>query len=157
MFSQGNQTVVTGLPAGFIDDLKWLLRNAYDKHGILVCVSLWSHDILAVRRLNSVANRARAVEMMSDDAATAAYINNALLPMLSALDEPMRPGGPTYLEAVISWDGEVQVCRVCRAVNASILYATINRRIEQALEFWECMTMLRLSLAVHFCCCTRSW
>jgi hypothetical protein len=108
---QGGKTVVTGLPAGFVDDLKWLLRTAYDKHGILVCVSLWSHDILAVRRWNSVANRARAVEMMSDDASTAAYITNALLPMLSALGEEMRPGGPTYLDAVISWDGEA--CPVC--------------------------------------------
>lgn len=101
--------MVTGLPASFLDDLKWLLRTAYDKYGILVCVSLWSHDILAVRRWNSVANRARAVQMVSDDAATAAYISNALLPMLAALGEQMRPGGPTYLDAVISWDGEGQI------------------------------------------------
>jgi hypothetical protein len=98
---------VSGLPAGLLDDLKWLLRTAYDTHGLAVCVSLWSHDILAVRRWNSVANRARAVHMMSDDAATSAYVDNALLPMIAALREPIRrPGGPTYLDAVISWDGE---------------------------------------------------
>lgn len=69
------------------------------------CLSLsCSHDILAVRRWNSVANRARAVNMMTNDNATAAYIENALLPMLAALKEPIRPGGPTYLDAVVSWD-----------------------------------------------------
>jgi hypothetical protein len=67
-------------------------------------VLLCSHDILAVRRWNIVANRARAVNMMTNDTATAAYINNALLPMLAALKEPIRPGGPTYLDAVVSWD-----------------------------------------------------
>lgn len=35
------QGLVSGLPDGFLDDLKWLLRTAYDEHGILVCVSLW--------------------------------------------------------------------------------------------------------------------
>lgn len=109
LLCQGNRTtlpVVSSLPAGLVDDLKWLLRTAYDKHGLAVCVSLWSHDILSVRRWNSVANRARAMHMMSNDNATAAYVDNALLPMIAALREPMRPGGPTYLDAVISWDGE---------------------------------------------------
>lgn len=88
-----------------MDDLKWLLRTAYLQHGLLVCISLWSHDILAVRRFNSVANRARAVHMMTDDAATAAYINAALLPMIKGLqDDAMSPGGAPYTDAVLAWE-----------------------------------------------------
>jgi hypothetical protein len=99
------RTVVTGLPAGFIADLQWLLRTAYLQHGLLVAVSLWSHDILAVRRGNSVTNRARAVLMMTDDGAAAAYVDNALLPMLAALRQPMAgAGGATYLDAVLAWE-----------------------------------------------------
>lgn len=101
---QGNHTVATGLPPGFLQDLKWVLRTAYETHGLLVSVSLWSHDILAVRRLNSVANRARAILMMTDDNATAAYVNTALLPMLRSLKEPMWPAGPPYLDAVVAWE-----------------------------------------------------
>jgi hypothetical protein len=101
---QGGNVKVTGLPASLLPDLKWFLRTAYEQYGLLTCISLWSHDILAVRRENSVGNRARALQMMTDDASTDAYINNALLPMIEGLREPMRPGGPTYLDAVISWD-----------------------------------------------------
>lgn len=39
--TQGNRTLVSGLPDGFIDNLEWLLRTAYDQYGILVCISLW--------------------------------------------------------------------------------------------------------------------
>jgi hypothetical protein len=98
------RSLVTGLPLGFMADLQWLLATAYDKHGLLVTVSLWSHDILAVRRGNGVGNRARAVLLMSDDAATDAYIQRALLPMLMGLDARMRPGGPSYLDAVVAWE-----------------------------------------------------
>jgi len=41
---------------------------------------------------------------MTNDDATAAYINTALLPMLSALKEPMWPAGPPYLDAVVAWE-----------------------------------------------------
>lgn len=98
------RTVVTGVSPALIEDLKWLLRTAYVQHRLLLCISLWSHDILSVRRLNSETNRARAVLMMTDDAATSAYINNALLPMLEALKAPIGYAGGSYLDAVVAWE-----------------------------------------------------
>jgi hypothetical protein len=92
--------MVSGLPSGFLQDLKWLLSTAYLQHGLLLSISLWSHDILAVRRSNPESHRARAILMMSDDRATDAYVGNALLPMLKALKEEMVPGGPRFLNAV---------------------------------------------------------
>jgi hypothetical protein len=96
--------MVLGLPPGFLEDLKWLLSTAYQQHGLLLSISLWSHDILAVRRLNPESHRARAIYMMSDDRATNAYLGNALVPMLQALQEPMAPGGPRYLDAVLAFE-----------------------------------------------------
>ena len=98
------QAFVTGLPAGLIDDLKWLIKTAYGEYGLLVNLTLWSHDILAVRRLNPVENRDRAITMMTEDWATQKYIDNALVPMINALKSPMDPGGETYLDGVLSWE-----------------------------------------------------
>jgi hypothetical protein len=42
--------------------------------------------------------------MMSDDRATNAYLGNALVPMLQALPEPMVPGGPRFLDAVLAFE-----------------------------------------------------
>jgi hypothetical protein len=103
-FSSGRHGEVTGLPHGFIDDLKWLLRTAYLEYGLLTDVVLWSHDILAARRLNPVVNRDRTVRMVTDPGATRAYIDNALVPMLQALAAPMPGSDRTYLDAVLAWE-----------------------------------------------------
>jgi hypothetical protein len=96
--------MVQGLPAGFLQDLKWLLATAYQQHGLLLSISLWSHDMLAVRRNNPESHRARAIHMISDDRATNAYIGNALVPMLQALQQRMVPGGGRYLDAVLAFE-----------------------------------------------------
>ncbi len=102
---RSGQTVVSGLPAGFVEDLKWLIRTAYLEYGLLVNVTLWSHDVLAVRRLNPVENRARAMAMMTTDLGTDKYIQNALIPMLRALEQPLSPRTrQTYQDAVMSWE-----------------------------------------------------
>ncbi len=95
---------VSGLPAGLVDDLKWLIRAAYVENGLLVNLTLWSHDILAVRRLNPVANRERAITMMTEDWATQKYIDNALVPMLEALKAKMDDRGQTYQDGIMSWE-----------------------------------------------------
>jgi len=99
------QTVVSGLPEDLVDDLKWLIKTAYLEYGLLVNVTLWSHDILAVRRMNPVENRARAMAMMESDLGTDKYIHNALIPMLRALKQPLSPRTrQTYLDGVLSWE-----------------------------------------------------
>ncbi|WIA16053.1 hypothetical protein OEZ85_012780 [Tetradesmus obliquus] len=98
------QPMVLGLPSGFMADLKWLLSTAYQQHGLLLSISLWSHDVLAVRRLNPEPHRTRAILMMSNNRATDAYIGNALLPMIKGLQERMQPGGPRFLDAVVAFE-----------------------------------------------------
>lgn len=96
--------MVLGFPPGFLEDFKWLLSTAYQQHGLLLSVSLWSHDVLAVRRNNPQPHRARAILMMADDRAADAYLGNALVPMLQALKEQMAPGGPRFLDAVLAFE-----------------------------------------------------
>lgn len=104
MLQATGQPMVLGLPAGFMTDLKWLLSTAYQQHGLLFSISLWSHDVLAVRRLNPEPHRARAILMMSNDRATDAYIGNALLPMIKGLQARMQPGGPRFIDAVLAFE-----------------------------------------------------
>ena len=69
-------------------------------------VSLWSHDILAVRRTNWVGNRDRALQMVEDDASLQAYIDHALTPMLADLGAGKlnNGGGKSFLDAVWAWE-----------------------------------------------------
>jgi hypothetical protein len=102
---KGPQALVSGLPPRLIEDLQWLLKTAYKDYGLLVNVTLWSHDILAVRRLNPIVNRERAIHMITTDKGTEAYIKNALTPMIQALKQPLTPQGKEdYLDAVLSWE-----------------------------------------------------
>ncbi|MFW7379644.1 MAG: hypothetical protein ACOH5I_12600 [Oligoflexus sp.] len=103
--NDAGKQVVSGLEPELIHDLKWLLRESY-KNGIYVNISLWSHDILAVRRLNPQQNRDRAVRMITDPAATDAYIQNALQPLLLAMKDCLTDcrDGKDFHDAVLSWE-----------------------------------------------------
>jgi hypothetical protein len=81
------------------------LQSAAD-NDIAVVLSLWSHDILAVRRTNSVANRDRAVRLLEEPAALQAYLDTALTPLVADLAASPLPGHPgrTYADAVWAWE-----------------------------------------------------
>lgn len=76
--------LVSGISADVLNDLKWFLQAAHDRD-VAVVLSLWSHDVLAVRATNSAAHRDRALRMIDDEAGTEAYIRRALVPMLQDL------------------------------------------------------------------------
>jgi len=101
LFQRGQ---VSGLPAGLIDDLKWLVQTAYRDYGLLANITLWSHDVLAVRREHSVASRNQVVHMIEDEQALQAYIDRALTPMLKAMQEKMPGSTQTYNDGVMSWE-----------------------------------------------------
>ena len=76
--------LVSGISADVLNDLKWFLQSAHDRD-LAVVLSLWSHDVLAVRATNSPAHRERALKMVDEEAGTEAYIRRALVPMLQDL------------------------------------------------------------------------
>ncbi len=96
--------LVKGLPSGLIDDLKWMIRTAYQDYGLLINITLWSHDILAVRREHSVASRDRVLHMIEDEEGTRAYIEKALIPLVKAMDEPLPQSNKRYRDAILSWE-----------------------------------------------------
>ena len=105
-WSPGPDARVTGLSLETVNDLKWFLQAAADR-GIAVVLSLWSHDILAVRQTNSMANRDRALALVEDEGALDAYIRNALVPLLQDLGGSTLKGagpGATMLDAVWAWE-----------------------------------------------------
>jgi len=69
-------------------------------------LSLWSHDILAMRRTNSASNRDRALRLIEDPAALQAYIDRALTPLVKDLASAPLPGHPgrTYADGVWAWE-----------------------------------------------------
>jgi hypothetical protein len=95
---------VSGLPAGLIEDLQWLIQTAYRDYGLLANITLWSHDVLAVRREHQVASRDQVVRLIEDETAMQAYINNALTPMLKAMQKKMPGSNQTYNDGVMSWE-----------------------------------------------------
>ncbi|HET9240799.1 MAG TPA: hypothetical protein VFO10_26275 [Oligoflexus sp.] len=95
---------VSGLPAGLIEDLQWLIQTAYRDYGLLANITLWSHDVLAVRREHQVASRDQVVRMIEDEKAMQAYIQNALTPMLQAMQKKMPGSTQTYNDGVMSWE-----------------------------------------------------
>ena len=98
--------LVSGLSLDTVNDLKWFLQAAADR-GLAVVLSLWSHDMLAVRATNSAANRDRALRVVEDEAALDAYIRNALVPLLQDLGGSTLKGahaGATMLDAVWAWE-----------------------------------------------------
>lgn len=76
--------LVSGISADALNDLKWFLQSAHDRD-LAVVLSLWSHDVLAVRATNSAAHRERALKMIDEEGGTDAYIRKALVPMLQDL------------------------------------------------------------------------
>jgi len=115
--------LVSGVSADLLNDLKWFLQSAHDRD-VAVVLSLWSHDVLAVRATNPAEHRERALRMVEDEAGTEAYIRKALVPMLqdlagTALAAPPGParaaataapatkpdGSPlSMLDAVWAWE-----------------------------------------------------
>ncbi|GLC37390.1 hypothetical protein PLESTM_000578500 [Pleodorina starrii] len=86
--------VVVGCGGAAVEDLKWLLRQCH-RRGVKVLLTLWSHDVLAVRRDNPPQNRDRALHMIRTAAGTAAYVDNCLTPLVRHLANTRIPP-PSY-------------------------------------------------------------
>ncbi len=95
---------VSGLPAGTIEDLQWLVRTAYQDYGLLININLWSHDVLGVRSGHPIESRDRVVRIFNDDAALQQYIDKALTPLVKAMDQKMPGTNETYKDAILSWE-----------------------------------------------------
>ncbi|MCX6127764.1 MAG: hypothetical protein NTX25_01710 [Proteobacteria bacterium] len=95
---------VSGLPAGLLDDLKWLVGTAYQDYGLLTNITLWSHDVLAVRREHGVASRDRVLHLMTDDSALQDYIDKALTPMVRGMQEKIPGSQHSYSDGILSWE-----------------------------------------------------
>ncbi|RPI04396.1 MAG: T9SS C-terminal target domain-containing protein [Ignavibacteriae bacterium] len=90
--SFGTDKKVSGPGTDAISDLKTILDLAWErKVGLVLC--LWSFDML--RTSNGTTITDRSMLMLTDTSALSAYINNALLPMVTALKG--HPG-------IISWE-----------------------------------------------------
>ena len=84
--------LVIGPGVGAIQDLKQILDLAWKYHvGVFPC--LWSFDML--RSTNSATVVSHSMKMLSDTVYLRAYINNSLIPMVTALK-----GHP----AIIAWE-----------------------------------------------------
>ena len=74
-----------GLVSGLQDEvinINAILDLAYSK-GMLICLSLWSHDMLS----NGGQNLDNIQSMLADSAAARAYIDNALIPLVRGLKD----------------------------------------------------------------------
>lgn len=80
--SFGGDGLVSGIPSYMTNDMKALLDAAWAR-GIRVQICLWSFDML---KNQWMADPARNKRLLTEDAAIQAYINNALIPMVTALD-----------------------------------------------------------------------
>lgn len=110
-FGAGSQGLVTGLPADLVSDLQWLLATAYRDYGLLANITLWSHDVLAVRRGFDIAARDRALRLFNDPTAMQAYIDKALTPLVQAMAAPIpraegstQMSAATYRDAILGWE-----------------------------------------------------
>lgn len=84
--------MVVGPGVNTIEDLRTILDMAWQRRvGLLLC--LWSFDMLRISNGTTVTDRAKL--LLTDTAATRAYLENALLPMVNALKG--HPG-------IIAWE-----------------------------------------------------
>lgn len=88
----GADATVVGPGVGAIDDLRAILDLAY-KYDIALKLCLWSFDMLQSGLSTSILERNRA--LFTNDEKLAAYIDNALIPMVDALK-----GHP----AILAWE-----------------------------------------------------
>jgi hypothetical protein len=105
---QYNGDTVSSIIQTEINNVKKILDLAYERK-MRVCISLWSHDMLKGEAGEMITIRNQ--HMLADSAATMAYINNALIPLVYALKG--HPGilcweifnEPEGMIAGIGWTG----------------------------------------------------
>jgi hypothetical protein len=80
---QYSNDTVSGIGQTEIDNVLRILDLAFERK-MTVCISLWSHDMLNGNNGDNFRVSANQF-MLADSAATMAYINNALIPLVDAL------------------------------------------------------------------------
>eukprot|EP00798_Chlamydomonas_sp_ICE-L_P015634 gene15633-21741_t len=97
--------LVTGLELEAVEDLKWLLAYCWSQ-SIKVLLTLWSHDLMAVRKLNPPENRDRVMHLITNKSASEAYIENALVPLVTYLRATFLDGmtNVTYADTLIGYE-----------------------------------------------------
>jgi len=117
-----NGSDVTGPGVGTIEDLKAILDIA-EKYDIGLLLTLWSFDML--RNSNGTTNVNRSKAILTDSVKMQTYINNALIPMVTALKDHKAVlawevfNEPEGMSNQFGWDGitKVDMLDIQRFVN----------------------------------------
>lgn len=124
---QFTNDTVSGITSTEINNLKRALDTA-QRYNIHLVLCLWSFDML---QSNAGSGIARNKKLIEDSAATAAYIRNALTPMVNALK-----GHP----AILCWE----VCNEPEGMSAEFGWST-QRTTMAAIQAWT----NRIAGAIH--------
>ncbi len=92
---------VTHLAPEVLADLRWMIEVAYRDYGLLANITLWSHDLLAIRRDHSVNSRDRVVNIVKNPDA---YLKNVLIPLISSMKASIPHSNSNYRDGILSWE-----------------------------------------------------
>lgn len=118
-----NGSDVVGPGNGTIEDLKTILDSA-EKYDIGLVLTLWSFDMLRTSNGSTIVNRSKAI--LTDSVKTQTYIDNSLIPMVTALKDHKAVlawevfNEPEGMSNQFGWDGITKV-------DMSDIQAFVNR------------------------------
>lgn len=120
----GDDSLVSGIPSHMTGDMEDVLDAAWER-GIRVQICLWSFDMLKADQWQADPDINH--KLLTEDAAIQAYIDNALIPMVEALDG--HPGllaweifnEPEGMSTITDWGG------FAHKVDMAVIQEFVNR------------------------------